>query len=152
MERSFNRKKAILFGLYCLGMLLLLFARAPKDAGLPFPVYLRTHLNLVPLRTIRRFSRLLIPPVRPYLVRIALHNLLGNILLFIPFGYFLPDLFPGLRRFFLTALAVTVTITTVELLQLLLTVGTCDIDDLLLNVTGASLGYGLYRLTHRTRP
>ena len=26
---------------------------------------------------------------------------------------------------------------------------TCDIDDLLLNLLGASLGYGLYRLTRR---
>ena len=149
VDRTRRALRAAVFALYCLMMLLLLFYRSPNEAGLPFPVYLRTHLNLVPLRTIRRFSRLLIPPVRPYLVRIALRNLLGNILLFVPFGYFLPKLFPGLRSFLLTAAAVTVTICCVEILQVLFTVGTCDIDDLILNLLGASMGYGIYKILER---
>ena len=34
----------------------------------------------------------------------------------------------------------------VELLQMLLLVGTCDVDDLIQNLLGAALGYGLFRL------
>ena len=34
----------------------------------------------------------------------------------------------------------------VELLQMLLLVGTCDVDDLILNLLGAALGDGLFRL------
>ena len=142
-------RKYILFLLYCAVMLWLLLARTPNEAGVPFSVYLQTHFNPVPFRTIRRFSRLLRPPVRPYLVRIALRNLLGNIVLFIPLGYFLPEICGSLRKFWLTFLSVAVIITTIELAQLLCMVGTCDIDDLLLNLLGASLGYGLYRLAHR---
>lgn len=149
MERTGHRKKAIVFFLYCLIMLFLLFARMPNERGLPFPEYLRTHLNLVPFRTIRRFSRLLVPPVRPYLVKIALHNLLGNVLLFVPLGYFLPALFSKLRGFFLTLLAVCVTVCCVEILQVLFIVGTCDIDDLILNLLGAAVGYGVYRITEK---
>ena len=144
-----NHRKYILFLLYCGIMLWLLLARRSNEAGLPFPVYLQSHFNPVPLRTIRRFSRLLQPPVRPALMRIAIRNLLGNIVLFIPLGYFLPDICPPLQKFFLTFLAVALIITTIELTQLLCMVGTCDIDDLILNLLGASLGYGLYRLTHR---
>lgn len=96
-----------------------------------------------------RFSRLLQPPVRPFLLRIALRNLLGNIVLFIPLGYFLPAISASLRKFYLTFLSVTIIITTVELAQLVFMVGTCDIDDLILNLLGASMGYGLYRLTNR---
>lgn len=142
-------RKHILFLLYCGVMLWLLLARTPNETGVSFPLYLQTHFNPVPLRTIRRFSRLLRPPVRPYLVRIALRNLLGNILLFIPLGYFLPDICVPLRKFWLTFLSVAVIIAAVELAQLLCMVGTCDIDDLLLNLLGASIGYGLYRLTNR---
>mgnify|MGYP000973042134 CR=1 FL=1 len=98
---------------------------------------------------VRRFSRLLQPPVRPFLLRIALRNLLGNIVLFIPLGYFLPAISASLRKFYLTFLSVTIIITTVELAQLVFMVGTCDIDDLILNLLGASMGYGLYRLTNR---
>ena len=142
-------RKYILFMLYCAAMLWLLLARTPNEAGVPFPVYLQTHFNPVPFRTIRRFSRLLRPPMRPYLVRIALRNLLGNIVLFVPLGYFLPEICESLRKFWLTFLSVAVIITTIELAQLFCMVGTCDIDDLLLNLLGASLGYGLYRLAHR---
>lgn len=145
MEQG-RRKKAVLFVIYVVILLCLLFGRAPNPRGLSFPAYLQTHLNLVPLRTIRRFARLLIPPVRPYLVRIALHNLLGNVVLFIPLGWFLPALFPALRSFPMTVLSVLVSVSCVEILQVVFTVGICDVDDLLLNLLGAFIGYGLYRL------
>lgn len=140
-----SRKRAVLFTMYVFAMLYLLFGRTPNPRGLPFPAYLQTHLNLMPLRTIRRFARLLIPPVRPYLVRIALHNLLGNVVLFIPLGWFLPGLFPKLRSFPMTFLSVLVSVSCVEVLQVVFTIGICDVDDLLLNLLGASIGYGVYR-------
>lgn len=145
----FKYRKYVLFLLYCGLMLWLLLARRPNVAGVPFSVYFHTHFNPVPLRTIRRFSRLLKPPVRPYLLRIAIRNLLGNIVLFIPLGYFLPAVSASLRKFYLTFLSVVIIITTIELAQLFFMVGTCDIDDLILNLLGASLGYGLFRLTNR---
>ena len=147
MEQG-RRKKAVLFVIYAVVLLYLLFGRTPNPRELSFSAYLQTHLNLVPLRTIRRFARLLIPPVRPYLVRIALHNLLGNVALFIPLGWFLPALFPALRSFPMTVLSVLVSVSCVEVLQVVFTVGICDVDDLLLNLLGASIGYGLYRLYH----
>ena len=146
MEKKARNLTVFLFILYCGCMLWLLFARQPNPAEVPFPVYIRAHVNLRPFRTIQLFSRLLVPPVREYLVRIAIRNLLGNILLFTPLGIFLPVLFPPLRKFFRTLLSVTFIITIIELCQLALMVGSCDIDDLILNVSGAALGYGLYRL------
>ena len=37
-------------------------------------------------------------------------------------------------------------ITAVELAQLFTLLGSCDIDDLILNVLGAALGYGIHKL------
>jgi glycopeptide antibiotics resistance protein len=37
----------------------------------------------------------------------------------------------------------------IEILQLIFYLGTCDIDDLILNVLGSLLGYGVYRLFKR---
>lgn len=147
MENKAKNSAVFLFLCYCGCMLWLLFARQPNPAKLPFPVYMHAHVNLRPFHTIRLFTRLLVPPVREYLVRIALRNLLGNIYLFIPLGVFLPVLFPPLRKFFRTFLSVTVIIAIIELCQLVLMVGSCDIDDLILNVLGASIGYGLYALS-----
>ena len=53
-------RKYVLFLLYCGMMLWLLLARTPNEAGVPFSIYFHTHFNPVPLRTIRRFSRLLV--------------------------------------------------------------------------------------------
>lgn len=136
-----------LFGFYCACMLWLLFGRRMNPGALPFPEYLHSHLNLQPFHTIRLFGRLLVPPVRPYLMRIALRNLLGNIFLFTPLGCFLPVLFSPLRKFWLTLLSVVIVVSCIEICQLVLMVGTCDVDDLILNVLGASIGYGLYKLS-----
>ena len=146
MENRNKNVKIYLFLFYCACTLWILFARQPNPAGVPFPVYLRAHVNLRPFHTIRLFSRLLVPPVRKFLVRIAIHNLLGNILLFIPLGIFLPTLFAPLRGFLQCLISATLIVTVVELMQLLLMVGTCDIDDLLLTVLGASIGYAFYKV------
>ena len=125
--------------------------RCPNAATAALPAPCPEHRYRWPLdrHALPAASRLLQPPVRPFLLRIALRNLLGNIVLFIPLGYFLPAISASLRKFYLTFLSVTIIITTVELAQLVFMVGTCDIDDLILNLLGASMGYGLYRLTNR---
>ena len=73
-------------------------------------------------------------------------NLGGNVAAFIPFGFFMPCLFDRqrrFRRFFLTDAAVIVCI---ELLQLVTLRGSCDIDDLILNLIGSALGYAVWKL------
>lgn len=149
MNRNQHTKLYLFFFLYSALMLWLLFGRIPNGNGLPFEAYFGSHINLIPFRTIHRFSRLLVPPVRPAFLRMAINNLLGNVLLFIPLGYFLPRLFSGLRKFWRTLLSTCVIMSLVEILQLLLMVGTCDIDDLILNAFGSALGYGVYKLCSR---
>lgn len=147
MKKKAENLVIFLFVAYCSCMLWLLFAREQNPAALPFPVYLRAHVNLHPFRTIRLFTRILVPPVRKSLVWAAIRNLLGNIFLFTPLGIFLPAVFPLLRSFLRTFFSTLLIISVIELTQLALMVGSCDVDDLLLNVLGASLGYGLYRIT-----
>lgn len=75
-------------------------------------------------------------------------NIAGNVLVFVPFGFFVPmmvkkgtykNLFVVCSLAFLFSLFV-------ELAQLFLKVGAFDIDDLLLNTAGAIAGYILYFL------
>lgn len=80
----------------------------------------------------------------------SVYNLLGNVVMFLPFGFF-----PALlwRRYtwwkaLLTGFAVTACI---ECCQLC--VGRAfDVDDLLLNTLGAMLGYGLWLLLQKLAP
>lgn len=76
-------------------------------------------------------------------------NFLGNVVMFVPIGFFVPLLWNvSARRAiiigFLSSLLV-------ELTQLLLPRST-DVDDLLLNTLGAALGVLLYRLFSRIFP
>ncbi|UED74059.1 VanZ family protein [Brevibacillus sp. DP1.3A] len=85
----------------------------------------------------------------------VMYNLIGNILIFLPLGLFLPLLFLSFqnmhRVFFLTLSASLI----IEALQLFLALGSFDVDDLLLNVIGGLIGYGMFRLgaamIHRRR-
>ena len=81
---------------------------------------------------------------RPYLVRAALINLLGNVVMFVPLGLFLPLIFTKLRKLWRTLFTVTLLIAVVEIAQLFTLLGSCDVDDLILNLLGAALGYGIY--------
>ncbi len=141
-----KRKRCITVGLlavYGALMLWLLFWRERSMEGLPYLHQLPMHVNFHPLKTIRLYLGLL-SAHRPVLVRIAVVNLLGNILMFVPLGFLLPGAFPRLGKWYRTLLTAAGIIALVELTQMLFLVGTCDIDDLILNLTGTALGYGLF--------
>ena len=130
-----------LFLIYCVWMLVLLFDREQAEQS----------INLEPLRTIRLFVRVLLYDPSEYNIRLAVVNLFGNILLFIPLGYFLPRLWKGLRKWWRTWLMTLVIMTAVELTQFVTLRGTCDVDDLILNLLGAALGYGIFCIRKKDR-
>jgi len=70
-------------------------------------------------------------------------NVIGNIVLFVPMGFFLLFLFPKVRawRFKKYIFIMASAIICIELFQLFFMCGHCDIDDLILNLFGASLGF-----------
>ncbi len=130
-----------IFGIYCTCMLLLLFDRELSEPS----------INLEPLHTIRLFIRVLLYDPSEYNIRMAVVNLFGNIGMFIPLGYFLPRLWEGLRKWWRTWLVTLVIMTAVEAAQFLTLRGTCDVDDLILNLLGAAIGYGIFRIWKKDR-
>lgn len=135
------------FASYCLLMLWLLFARQGYDPGIPYPEQLR--FNLLPFETISRYIRHLIHSEDPGILRHAIINLVGNVVMFVPLGLLLPVLWQKLRALWKTLLVTALIIIAVEVSQLLTLVGSCDTDDLILNVAGSAIGYGLFRLFFR---
>lgn len=71
-------------------------------------------------------------------------NVVGNVVVFIPFGMFLPCLFPRCRNILLTMLFSLEFSLAVEITQLISRVGRFDVDDLLLNTIGGSVGCLLF--------
>ena len=143
MERKHKKLNIVLFFVYAALMLWLLFDRAGGIDGMDYWKQIRGNLNLVPFHTIRLFLNVL---GRKDYLSAAIVNLGGNVIMFIPLGYFLPKVFPALRKFWRTILATVLIITAVEVAQLFTLLGKCDIDDLILNAIGATIGYGIHKL------
>lgn len=139
------------FGLYCALMLWLLFLRRlGQTTPGEYAALLHENCNLVPLWTIRSYLRLL-GHSRQVLRRIAAMNLIGNIVMFLPLGVLAPLLWPRLRRLWLLLLISCGVIAAIELLQLVTLLGSCDVDDLLLNLLGVLLGWCLLQLFSRRK-
>lgn len=102
--------------------------------------------NLVPFREIERFWT-----YRKELGIHSFYNLAGNILGFVPAGFFIPVLWKNRRGFLFTVCITFQMSLLVEILQLVFRVGSFDVDDLLLNTLGGVLGYCLLTLIGRWR-
>jgi len=141
MENKPKLRRAVLaaFALYLAVLLALLFLRRPGGTG---------GWNLTPFETIRVYFRIIRRPEAwpGSLRRYAWVNFVGNVVLFVPPGLFLPLLWRAQRRFPLFLLTVAGAIIIVEAAQYLTSLGSLDVDDLLLNLSGAALGFALWRL------
>ena len=97
--------------------------------------------NLELFREIRRFIT-----YREQLGMFAVFaNLLGNILIFVPYGFFI-SMAAERRGFFKTLFFSFGLSLCVELVQLATKVGSFDVDDILLNTIGGILGYILFAI------
>lgn len=141
---SRNPLLRICFLAYCGLMLWLLFGRSRYAVTEDYWQQVQMNMNLTPFHTVKLYLYLLKNTTSEYLLQHAFINLLGNVGMFIPLGIFLPAVFPRLGRFWKCLLCTAVIICTVELAQLFTLLGSCDIDDLILNLIGAAVGYGVY--------
>lgn len=140
----------LLFLVYAGAMLWLLFGQRMEGAEIEISLGMDgKNLNFVPLETIKLYIRLLNTTTSKSLLRHAVINLAGNVVMFIPLGWFLPHLWRGFRGFFRTTLFSSGLICVVEGAQLLTSLGSCDVDDLILNVFGIILGYIIWKLVYR---
>lgn len=102
--------------------------------------------NLVLFKEIKRFIE-----YREELGAFAVFtNLFGNILIFMPFGFFI-SMASSARGFFMTLFYSFGLSLCVEVFQLLTKVGSFDVDDLLLNTIGGVLGYILFSICNMIR-
>ncbi len=104
------------------------------------------NVNFIPLYTLRQYLKMLLSSDRAYLVRHAFINLAGNVVMFVPLGILLPGIWKSVRAFWKTMLWAVLTVAAVEASQYATALGSCDIDDLILNIIGAAIGWCLWKL------
>ena len=80
--------------------------------------------------------------------KLFLFNVVGNVLVFVPLGIYVPRLFQRCRNVLVIGLLSLELSVIVEVTQLVTRVGSFDVDDLLLNTIGGILGGILYWMNY----
>ena len=78
-----------------------------------------------------------------------MRNLFGNLALLLPLGLLGPIAFPALDRWWRIALVALLYSVAIELIQRLVPARSADVDDVIVNVAGALLGWVIYRTARR---
>ena len=99
--------------------------------------------NLIPFQVFHDFRRISDIGVFNYF-----SNLFGNIILFVPIAFIFISIFRIYKLSVILILSFFLSLT-IELLQYIFEVGYADVDDIILNVTGAAAGYYLYSVIEK---
>lgn len=104
--------------------------------------------NLVPFAEIKRFYT----KVRDTNYLMFFINIIGNVVLFVPFGFLFSLIYSKggqkQRKTLLVTLLVSILLCLlIELLQLVTKVGVFDVDDIIMNTTGTLIGYIVFRVS-----
>lgn len=108
-----------------------------------FIYFIKHSINLIPFKTIIEFIKEF---NSMYSNRTILLNLFGNFIAFMPMAFFLPLLFKKQKKFKNFFITIILIVFGIELIQLLTASGRFDIDDFILNVSGATLMYFLLKI------
>lgn len=151
-RRIYHKSRMILFIIYCLNLIYVLFldpgfGRHIQTSFSSLEEYISYNVNLDPFETINLF----VDGYKSGIVTLEtlMRNLLGNLVVFMPFAYLLPSLFKKQRKFVFFLITIVLIVFGVEVMQVILMSGSGDIDDFILNVVGCVFMYILLRCFHK---
>lgn len=155
--RKHRASVVIVSALYCLGLLYFpLLSRTPSSDNVVNPILFYTFMRSLryPVNILEAIKMILTGRwYEVFTTLTPLRTATLNIILFIPLGYLLPEWNRGKETRVWTVLAVSLCVSvTIEIIQLLMSLGWCDVDDLLCNLLGGMIGYQVSRvITGRAR-
>lgn len=107
-------------------------------------LYTKYSFNMIPFKTINLFLSGYLKGIVNF--KTFSMNIFGNLFIFMPYGIFLPLIFKKQEKFKNFFLSITLIVILIEILQFLTMSGSCDIDDLILNVTGAVIAFLIFKI------
>lgn len=106
-----------------------------------FRTYMTYCFNIIPFRTvIDMFVSVIKGSIS---VKMFLYNIVGNIAALMPTAFFLPNILKKQQNFKIFALTVTGIVAVIEIMQFITLSGAFDIDDFILNISGACFMFKL---------
>ena len=144
MKKVIKAILAISFIFYLIVLLSILFFRGSFIySEMSLLEYIKYSTNIIPFKSIIRYTKALFD--RSMNMSIPITNLVGNLILFLPMGIYLPFFIKKINKMGIYSIYIIILIFLVEIIQLLTRRGIFDIDDLILNLSGALIGYVIWK-------
>ncbi|PLS01504.1 VanZ family protein [Neobacillus cucumis] len=127
-------KKKLIKRLFLFAVLFILSLTLIAD-----PTRTRAHVyNFIPLHTITYI-------IMHKSLFVILKNMIGNVILFLPFGFLLPLRWSKVNTIYKAVLIGSLFSIFIEMAQIIYAYRMTDIDDVLLNTLGTAIGYKIYQ-------
>ena len=106
--------------------------------------YMNSSFNIIPFKTIKLYFN---GYNGGYLSKsLFLYNMIGNLCALMPLSFFLPLLFKKQNNIIIFILTIILIVIGIESMQFLTLSGSCDIDDLILNLSGSLVLYLILKI------
>lgn len=143
-NKPINKLREIFINLFFIYFLILVNLTIFKYGYLNLDFDIRFYINYIPfLETVKMFTNEFSD------IHIALYNVIGNILLFIPLGFCIPLFFNKKNKLSKVILYGFTASLTIEVLQIFTPFNTTDIDDIIFNTFGSILGFIIFNIIYR---
>jgi len=134
---------SFLIYLFALVTILSLGSRGFLWSDLSMLEYIKHSSNVVPFKTINTYLNALFDGSMN--MDIPIKNLVGNFILFLPMGIYLPFFMKRINKVSIFSITMITLLFIIEAIQLVTKRGSFDIDDFILNILGALIGYGIWK-------
>lgn len=115
------------------------FDRQVVRGSTSFSGYISSNFNIIPFKTINNFFVAL--GNNNLRNSTFIYNIFGNIAAFAPLALFIPRIFKSVDKWYKYFIVCSLFIIFIEVMQMVMRCGSCDIDDYILNIFGTMLLY-----------
>ena len=148
MGISTDSEKSVVFSKLRVGIIFLLYLIVVYQCAFGNSIFIRNHgisgVNVIPFSTILKY--IVAWNNEEIAKRVILYNVLGNLVLLMPLGFFVPYYFKKFQTFISCCAVWLFCSMAIEVFQYIFHIGSLDIDDVILNVSGASMLYFILRI------
>ena len=146
MKRFIKLVLSVSFIFYLLALVVLLFlgTRGYVWADLTLMEYIKRSSNFVPFKTISTYITAIFSGSMN--IDIPIKNLVGNFIMFLPMGIYLPFFIRRTDKISIFSILMIILLLVIEVIQVVTKRGSFDIDDFILNMLGALIGFGIWKM------
>lgn len=145
LNRRKYRKLAIVYGIF---VIVITLCRKPQaiTKGKLYWDYIERNIQLVPLQSLQELVKIIFDNTFSINARVlSAINVIGNIFIMTPLGFLLPCASKKMERTRCFLFFMIGSILLIEIIQVFGTVGSFDIDDIILNLVGSVLGLCVFK-------